>query len=438
MTSISGLPEPTLAQLQLWMNELRAILGGGGPDLTPEGEAAIAARGIAVRRSREPGLFLLNYDQINSREDDPLTRVCRGLVMSEAGLRVEAMGHVRFFNLGSGHADPINWSRAVVEEKADGSLMLITPRAGGVLIGTRGVLDGRNATRRLTGDGGTSVRSFRQAVLDTAQAIGARLPEADEDGRVMGPDGVRRRVTLITELTSPENQVIVVHRQAGLTLHGVRDLDTLEELDVAAWSAHTGLPAITVHALRDEAAVRAHLAELSFMDSEGVIIREDRGGYSLRVKAKSEQYVRASLLAGSLNAVRLLEALLAGERSEIEATLGEQVLAATHRAQLLLDAISARASALAREALEASAGEQDPRARRKLMAPLIARQVIGGLVFGMLDHPDLSALQLLSRQLPPARERMYRSFTEEFTRIERSLGLTEVEAQAAEAQALKS
>lgn len=81
--------------------------------------------GIMVKLYEE-GLYVLNYDQINSPKANPIVVECRGLIIDHS-FNIVSRSLDRFFNLGEqpdtqAHLD---WSKAECAEKVDGSLIKI-------------------------------------------------------------------------------------------------------------------------------------------------------------------------------------------------------------------------------------------------------------------------------------------------------------------------
>ncbi len=94
--------------------------------------------GIMVKLYDE-GLYVLNYDQINSPKAHPIVVECRGLIIDH-DFNIVSRSLDRFFNLGEqpdtqAHLD---WSKAECAEKVDGSLIKIYNWKGTWHCSTRG------------------------------------------------------------------------------------------------------------------------------------------------------------------------------------------------------------------------------------------------------------------------------------------------------------
>ena len=156
---------------------------------------------------------------------------CRGLILRQDSWDVVAYPFNRFFNYGSGHCAEIDWTTAKFEEKADGSLAIISwdenqnrwwmatrkrPQAN-----TETLLDGQYTFESLTDE--------------AAQAHGKKNLQD-----LMS--SARKDCTYMFELTSPVNEVVVKYATTSFTLLGVRDLNTFQELDPIPIAAELGVP----------------------------------------------------------------------------------------------------------------------------------------------------------------------------------------------------
>ena len=83
--------------------------------------------GIKVKRHpKYPELYHFSYDQIESPKEHPIVHECRGLILnSQDNWKVVAYPFKRFANYGEGWAAPIDWSSARVQEKVDGSMIVL-------------------------------------------------------------------------------------------------------------------------------------------------------------------------------------------------------------------------------------------------------------------------------------------------------------------------
>jgi len=101
---------------------------------------------IIVTKDDTSPLIILNYDQIESSpKNHPVIRECRGLVLDSTDYSLVARSFLRFFNWGE-QADEMplfNFNKFYVNEKVDGSLVIVFNYKGQWFANTRGSF-GRN------------------------------------------------------------------------------------------------------------------------------------------------------------------------------------------------------------------------------------------------------------------------------------------------------
>src|SRR3972149_10320778 len=81
---------------------------------------------LGIKTNRHPwypNLIQFKYDQIASQMSEQIVQESRGIILGETDdWEVVARPFDKFFNHGEGHARPIDWATARVQEKLDGSL----------------------------------------------------------------------------------------------------------------------------------------------------------------------------------------------------------------------------------------------------------------------------------------------------------------------------
>ena len=187
----------------------------------------LESHGVYSRESNvNPGVFSINYDQLEAVDQDPLCCASRGLVVrqmsgapKEAGLyTVLSFPLPRFFNWGQGAAVDIDWVNCDFETKMDGTLLIVsyyegrryaitadgeTIETGSWNIATRSVPDANIATD----DGRTFADKFWQATALADNTWVGDMLELE--------DGLH---TLLFEYTSHDNHIGVVYDESKLTL----------------------------------------------------------------------------------------------------------------------------------------------------------------------------------------------------------------------------
>jgi hypothetical protein len=126
--------------------------------------------------------------------------------------------------------------------------------------------------------------------------------------------------SLSFELLTPLNRIVVPQSKARLILHGVRNLETLQEEDPALWADKYNWEAVRTYSFHSWEALLVASEALKPEVGEGYIVCD--GNYG-RVKVKSPQYVALHQLKDSLSPKRLLEVVLHNEGDEVLAYFPE-------------------------------------------------------------------------------------------------------------------
>jgi len=166
-----------------------------------------------VSRTRN-GKVSLSYHQLDARRDDPLACQCRGLILREGTWDVIAYPFDRFFGAEEECAAVVDWNCVSVQEKMDGTLLIIYRDRGKWHVGTR--KDPEAATVSQCG------LTYRELSELTAQSMGfGSLTDFAE--QVLAPiDPSDKHMTFMLELTGPENHVVCRYKQRRLWLLGAR------------------------------------------------------------------------------------------------------------------------------------------------------------------------------------------------------------------------
>lgn len=179
--------------------------------------------GVKARWSTtRPGVFTLNYDQIEVVDSDPVSQQCRGLILRALDPDVHGRDDVplgateviarpfdRLFNYGAEACAPVDFDHARFYEKIDGTLCIVYFDRGSWHVATRSVPD---ADVEIDGANGLTFRKLFERV--------SRVPLG------MGLDPA---CTYMFELTAAENQVVCNYEQERVWLLGVRDTKTGKE-----------------------------------------------------------------------------------------------------------------------------------------------------------------------------------------------------------------
>ena len=175
---------------------------------------------IKVRMYEKEQVAVLNYCQIESPKNNPITIECRSLILSYPDGNVISRSFDRFFNYGEMpdfYAD-FDINRSVVAEKADGSLIKVyfSPATNQWEISTRSqaFAEGPHAI------GGV----FRDWVLRAMN-----LTELEFQGAMV--DVGNKDYTYIMEYVSPHNRIVTLYEKSEMVLLAVRSNSTGEYIN---------------------------------------------------------------------------------------------------------------------------------------------------------------------------------------------------------------
>ncbi len=252
-------------------------------------------------------LVSLKYNQIESPMNEPVVQQCRGMVVDTQRCQVVAWPYNKFWNHGEGLAASIDWSTAQVQEKLDGSLMILY-----WLNGPNGWLDDTGKWYVASsghpvagGSFGTEARTFGEAFWDTWNALGYSLI------------GANQCMTYMFEFCATPNRVVVRYEQPRIVLHGVRHNITGEEYGadygkaVADSMGCEYVRSFPISSIQD--CLKA-AEELDPISQEGFVVVD--GAFN-RVKIKSPRYVILHHMKGDATPRRAIELWQTGETQEL-------------------------------------------------------------------------------------------------------------------------
>ncbi|MEK6833217.1 MAG: RNA ligase [Nanoarchaeota archaeon] len=162
----------------------------------------------------EDGLIQLNYHLINSPKGIPEVDECRGLILRKDTFDIVVYPFHRFYNYGEGPAAKVNLNTAKLQEKADGSMIILyfNPITNKWNAATRG---------RIFADGPVGIfnKTFNELFCST-------LYKNKIDLQYLLPN-----INFIFELIGPENRILTKYDNNELVLTGARNIINCQELD---------------------------------------------------------------------------------------------------------------------------------------------------------------------------------------------------------------
>lgn len=333
-----------------------------------------------IKAVRDGALASLKYDQIESPMSEPIVQQCRGMVVDVEQRRVLAWPYNKFWNHGETHADLIDWATARVQEKLDGSLMILHWHDTRWAVASSG-------HPTAGGSFGTATQTFQEAFWEQIVANEIDL------------DSLDTRITYMLELCAAPNRVVVRHERPRLVLHGARSLETgMELLPLALHHTAlvTGLEIAREFSIGSIAECLIAADELDPVQQEGFVVVDSK---FRRVKIKSPRYVILHHLKGEATPRRAIELWQTGETSELLAHFPEMappILEVHDR----LDRIAAQCVT--------DFAENMPRPSRKEFALAVKDRPWSSVLFRMLtDGGTLdNAKAIMRRQSLSSLERM--------------------------------
>ena len=260
----------------------------------------IEKHGVYVSFSKTGHKFSLSYDQIEAKNDDPLSQECRGLILcTEDGKSflsdaIEVNGRLsynhicpgktkvlaypmrRFFNHGQGSAVNIDWNDSGISvlEKMDGTLCIVyfDSIISKWCVATRSVSEAD-----LFMDNGifTFRTLFEKALQETCgKPFDVYVEHLDKN------------ITYCFELTTPYNRIIVKYDSNRVTLLAARDILSLKEVDIHSLNMH-GVPCVHGHTYTSVDDIVNWVSTTNPIEHEGVVIRDSHFN---RIKVKSAAY----------------------------------------------------------------------------------------------------------------------------------------------------
>lgn len=264
---------------------------------------------IKVRIDNNLNVVCLNYDQINSPMGNSIVEECRALILELDTWEVLSWPFRKFYNYSEGHIPvSFNWNQFDALNKLDGSLISLWFDSNyNYHFATRSVPD---ASCSYDESDNTFKALIEQAILEmTGNCVNNFL-------LYFCPGH-----SYTFELTTPENKMVVQHTDRKLTLLAIRNLETLEELDVNQWVLDNLYPYPVVQGFKNLTLyqVKEKVASINPLKEEGFVLLDNNFN---RIKIKSEAYLPLSKCRDSLgkSAKARLETILMDKLDDVWST----------------------------------------------------------------------------------------------------------------------
>lgn len=245
------------------------------------------------------GRIILNYHQTESPKTEPIAKEARGLVLDK-NFQLIACSFPRFFNWGEDleSAKAFDWSNFIVQEKVDGSLILLYYWEGAWRVNTR--------------------NSFGEGIInkDFPNITWSSLVKS-----LINEAALDKNTTYILELTSPYNTVVRHFNTSKLHLitafEGDMEVDYITCQLISERLRFFHRPVTFEFTTLDDTLNYILKLEVEGKDDEGVVIRDINNN---RWKIKNKKYLLLHHLKdnGNINRTEnLLKIVMMGEVDEI-------------------------------------------------------------------------------------------------------------------------
>lgn len=245
---------------------------------------------IKVKEYPEHGLIVLNY-KTHSPQKDPITKECRGLILS-ADYKVVSRAFDRFFNFNEMGKEWCNQGECFAMEKIDGSLIKFYKFDGKWHISTRGTAFGECFI-------GKTTNTYKQA---TYEALGVISTAVDIDERIddkfqqfCKDCNMNDRYTYILELTGKNNRIVTEYNpdKYELWLLGIRKNDLVGEyIDTNTLKIHKNILRPKVYTFKNIFECIERAEKLRNLQEGFVVYPSGQTPGQPVCKVKSPRYVR--------------------------------------------------------------------------------------------------------------------------------------------------
>lgn len=273
------------------------------------------------------GKVVLNYDQIEARDSDPLSQQCRGLVLKVDDWSIVACPMFRFFNKEQEDlAVKINWNAAQYEEKLDGSCIIAywDQNQNKWCCGTRGRCEADADAH----DAGTTFAAMVDMTINSMWSEAHPLCMRDCAANLQEfCQKANKNKTYVFELTSPLNRIVCKYDNFTLTLLAVRDITTLQEEDPRDNTnifKNFNVKTPEIYEFKNVNHMIQVIRDWSPENHEGIVAKDDSFN---RVKVKNPSYVAYNHMRDSLStSLRgCVEVILVGKDDDVIAMMPDVI-----------------------------------------------------------------------------------------------------------------
>lgn len=325
---------------------------------------------------RDGHLASLKYNQIESPMADLLVQQCRGMVVDVERRKVLAWPYNKFWNHGEALAHSIDWKTARVQEKLDGSLMIVHYDRDQWHVASTG-----HPTAGLSF--GDAEGTFRDAFWELHRQLGMAV-------RALEPT-----VTYMFELCHAPNRVVVRHDRPRLVMHGARDMllgRELSRVELEMFARQARCELVEEFPISSISDCLAAADALDPLKQEGFVVVD--GNFN-RIKIKSPRYVFLHHLRNNVTPRRAIELWQTGETAELLNSFPEF--------RPVIEPVQDELERIAQQCVRDFADNM-PCASRKDFALAVKDRLWSSVLFRMLgeDRADVETAKAIMRRLTTA------------------------------------
>lgn len=272
---------------------------------------------IIVRRHKEhSNLVLLKYNMLESPMGERIVQECRGLILDEnKNWEIVSYPFGKFFNINEGHAAPINWATASVQEKLDGSLMTLYYYKGMWRVASSGSPDASGSVNESMLEWKERGQLIQPFPIDFASYF---WQIATLRGMSIHPlMDVPKKYCFMFEMMGPLNRIIVKHDISRIVLLSARDLTCGSEipLSLAKNLLPGSIEVVQEFPLSSVEEIIKSFDHMNPVEQEGYVVIDKEFH---RIKIKCPAYVALHHVKGNgeVTPKQLLKIAMAGENDE--------------------------------------------------------------------------------------------------------------------------
>lgn len=226
------------------------------------------------------GKISLSYNQILVRDADELSQQCRGLILRDQTFDVVAVPMFRFFNIEQTTiAAEIDWNTASIEEKLDGTL---------VIVYYDHVANRWFTATRSRPEADVPIDAYSFTFSNLFEMALQKLTKVSEMDLQVFMKSMNKNLTYCFELCTPLNRIVCAYGDFFVHLLAVRDNSSFQELDPKAFADRLGIPQPKTYSFSGLEDLLTIIRKWNPEEHEGVVVKD---ALFRRVKIKSPAYV---------------------------------------------------------------------------------------------------------------------------------------------------